>query len=96
MLKDGPIELATSRCTELLEDALETHQPPLVNGRRIRLRYAHLISNSPVIIMIHGKQVSSLPEAYTRYLARFYRDALGLTGQDVIIKYKNDHNPYVD
>ena len=96
LLARGQVELATSRCTELLEQAQEVHQPPLVNGRRIRLRYAHLISNDPVVIMIHGKQVSSLPESYQKYLARFYRDALGLDYQQVIIRFKNDHNPYVN
>lgn len=94
MLTTKPIELATSACTNILEQALENHQPPVINGRRIKLRYAHLISNHPVIIMIHGKQIQALPQSYTRYLAAFYRSALQLNGQHVIIKFKNDHNPY--
>lgn len=36
------MKVTTNRLTRILEDAVEQHQPPLVAGRRIKLRYAHL------------------------------------------------------
>ena len=33
--------LSTPRLTRILEDAVASHPPPMVNGRRIKLRYAH-------------------------------------------------------
>ena len=42
----------TSRLTQILEDAVREHQPPMVNNRRIKLRYAHLGGANPPIIEI--------------------------------------------
>ena len=49
------------------------HQPPLIHGRRIKLRYAHQGGRNPPRIVIHGNQTASVPEAYTRYLANVFR-----------------------
>jgi hypothetical protein len=57
----------------LLEDAVQEHQPPLVRGRRIKLRYAHQGGRNPPIIVIHGNQTDALPAAYRRYLINRFR-----------------------
>ena len=61
-------EIATPELTRTLEAALEAHQPPLVRGRRIKLRYAHQGGRNPPVIVIHGNQTRDVPEAYRRYL----------------------------
>ncbi|WP_312934850.1 ribosome biogenesis GTPase Der, partial [Stutzerimonas nitrititolerans] len=63
----------TSRLTQILEDAVREHQPPMVAGRRIKLRYAHLGGANPPIIVIHGNQVDAVPKSYSRYLENTYR-----------------------
>ena len=62
-------ELATPELTSILEQAVQTHQPPLVRGRRIKLRYAHQGGRNPPIIVIHGNQTERLPDSYRRYLS---------------------------
>ncbi len=89
-------ELSTGQITQALERAIEQHQPPLVGGRRIRLRYAHVGSRNPLKIVIHGKQVEKLPGSYQRYLASFFRKRFDLVGVPILIRYKSDANPYVD
>ena len=84
----------TSRLTQILEDAVREHQPPLVNGRRIKLRYAHLGGANPPIIVIHGNQVEKVPRAYSRYLENTYRRVLKLVGTPIRIEYKGGDNPY--
>ncbi|MFC0708495.1 ribosome biogenesis GTPase Der [Azorhizophilus paspali] len=84
----------TSRLTRILEDAVQEHQPPLVNGRRIKLRYAHLGGANPPLIVIHGNQVEAVPKAYTRYLENTYRRVLKLVGTPIRIEYKGGENPY--
>lgn len=84
----------TSRLTQILEDAVREHQPPLVNGRRIKLRYAHLGGANPPIIVIHGNQVEKVPRAYSRYLENTYRRVLKLVGTPIRIEYKGGENPY--
>lgn len=84
----------TSYLTQILEDAVSTHQPPLVNGRRIKLRYAHLGGANPPLVVIHGNQVDAVPRAYSRYLENTYRRVLKLVGTPIRIEFKGGDNPY--
>lgn len=88
-------ELPTPLLTKTLEQAIFDHQPPLVSGRRIRLRYAHLGGHHPLVIVIHGKQIESLPDSYRRYLANYFRQSFNISGVPVRIQLVNDKNPYV-
>ncbi len=87
-------EMPTPALTRTLERALEAHQPPLVKGRRIKLRYAHQGGRNPPRIVIHGNQTTAVPEAYRRYLANVYREAFDLFATPVAIEFRTDANPY--
>ncbi|HYW91012.1 MAG TPA: ribosome biogenesis GTPase Der [Gammaproteobacteria bacterium] len=87
-------ELPTPRLTRVLEDAVAAHQPPLVRGRRIKLRYAHQGGRNPPLIVIHGNQTSRVPAAYRRYLANAFRKAFELAGTPVRIEFRTGENPY--
>jgi GTP-binding protein len=89
-------KLSTSTLTEILERAIDAHQPPAVVGRRIKLRYAHSGGSNPPIIVIHGNQTDSLPTSYQRYLANYFRDTLSLRGTPVRIELRSGDNPYKD
>ena len=86
----------TSRLTNILQDAVQEHQPPMVNGRRIKLRYAHLGGANPPLIIIHGNQTGSVPKGYVRYLENTYRRVLKLVGTPIRIEFKGGENPYAD
>lgn len=88
-------DLSTPVLTRLLEKAVATHQPPMVNGRRIKLRYAHAGGHNPPCIVIHGKQTRSLPDSYRRFLESFYRKALNLVGTPIRIELRDSENPFV-
>jgi GTP-binding protein len=80
--------------TRLLQQAQVTHSPPLVQGRRIKLRYAHPGGHNPPLIIIHGNQVHSLPESYRKFLAGFFQKKLALYGTPVMIEFKSSDNPF--
>ncbi len=86
---------ATHELTKILMAATADHQPPLVQGRRVKLRYAHLGSRRPLVFVIHGKQVDKLPGSYKQYLINYFRDQLKLVGIPLILKFLTDDNPYV-
>jgi GTP-binding protein len=86
--------LPTPELTRTLEEALRVHQPPLVRGRRIKLRYAHQGGRNPPRIVIHGNQTAAVPDAYTRYLANVFRKQYDLFATPVFIEYRTDANPY--
>jgi GTP-binding protein len=87
-------EMPTPALTRTLERALQAHQPPLVRGRRIKLRYAHQGGRNPPRIVIHGNQTADTPEAYRRYLANVFREAFDLFATPVAIELRSDANPY--
>lgn len=88
------IDVPTKLLTDLLERALERHSPPLVRGRRIKLRYAHFGGKNPPTIVIHGTQTDEVPDHYRRYLANFFRQALRLVGTPVRVEFKFGENPF--
>ena len=92
--RSAHVDVPTRLLTDLLEQALERHNPPLVRGRRIKLRYAHFGGKNPPTIVIHGSQTDEVPDSYRRYLANFFRHALKLVGTPVRIEFKFGENPY--
>lgn len=88
------IDLSTPRLTQILKEAIMAHQPPLVQGRRIKLKYAHQGGRNPPTIIIHGSQTNALPDVYKRYLINLYRHKLKLKGTPIRLKFKSPDNPY--
>jgi GTP-binding protein len=70
------------------------HQPPLVGGRRIRLRYAHQGGRNPPVIVVHGNQTDDLPDAYKRFLANTFREEFDLYGTPVRMEFRTGGNPF--
>jgi GTP-binding protein len=89
-------DLSTTELTRELEAAVMAHAPPMVRGRRIRLRYAHQGGRNPPVIVIHGNQTDKLPESYRRYLINRFRKAFKLKGTPVRLAFKTGENPYKD
>ena len=85
---------ATHRLTQILEDAVEQHQPPMVGGRRIKMRYAHMGGQNPPLIVIHGNQMDHVPADYRRYLENVFRKVFRLQGTPIQIEFKSGENPF--
>jgi len=87
-------EMSTPELTRVLEAAIESHQPPLVSGRRIKLRYAHQGGRNPPVVVIHGNQTDHVPDAYRRYLVNVFRKAFDLMGTPVRVLFRGEQNPF--
>ncbi|MEJ0099357.1 MAG: ribosome biogenesis GTPase Der [Pseudomonadota bacterium] len=87
-------QMSTPQLSKVLEKALEAHQPPLVKGRRIKLRYAHQGGRNPPRIVIHGNQTQNTPDAYRRYLSNVFREAFDLYACPVMLELRTDANPF--
>ena len=88
------LDMSTPNLTRMLKEALAAHQPPMVNGRRIKLKYAHQGGRNPPIVVVHGAQTDVLPESYKRYLINYYRTAMNLSGTPIKIVFKSPVNPF--
>ncbi len=80
---------SSSDITGMLFQFTEAHPPPIIRGLRTKLRYAHLGENNPVKIIIHGNRTEHVSDNYLRYLARSFRQQMGLIGTPVLIEFKH-------
>lgn len=88
------VKLQTRRLTEILEGAVFDSPPPMIQGRRIKMRYAHAGGANPPIIVIHGNQTDKVPDHYKRYLEKVFRRELKLAGTPIRIVFKSAENPF--
>ncbi|MEQ1620314.1 MAG: ribosome biogenesis GTPase Der [Methylococcales bacterium] len=88
------IDMSTPVLTRILKEATDTHQPPLVGNRRIKLKYAHQGGRNPPVVVVHGVQTDSLPESYKRFLVNFFREKMGLAGTPIRLVFKSPVNPF--
>ncbi len=86
--------VSTALLTRIMESAQEEHQPPLVRGRRVKMKYAHAGGYNPPAVIIHGNQVEVLPESYKRYLMNYFRRSLKVMGTPIKIEFREGSNPY--
>ena len=87
-------EVSTAELNGLLAGFVAQQAPPIVRGRRIKLRYANPGGKNPPLIVIHGNQTESLPERYKRYLMNAFRKGLKLVGTPVRLQFKTSTNPF--
>jgi GTP-binding protein len=87
-------DLKTSRLNNVLEKAIIATPPPVVRGRRIKLKFAHQGGKNPPTIIIHGNQTKAIPDSYQRYLANSFRKAFDLEGTPVRLVFKQGKNPF--
>ncbi len=87
-------KVPTPQLTKLLTDIVTTNPPPMVHGRRIKLRYAHMGGKNPPVIVVHGNQADSVPESYRRYLSNSFRQHLKLEGTPLEIQFVTTDNPF--
>jgi len=88
--------ISTSMVTRIMKMAHDDHQPPMIRGRRVKLKYAHAGGYNPPRIVIHGNQVNDLPDSYKRYLMNYYRKALDVMGTPIKIEFREGDNPFAE
>ena len=89
-------KLPTPKLTRALQVAVQQQQPPRAGYSRPKLRYAHQGGSNPPRIIIHGNALEHVPEAYRRYLERFFREAFKLQGTPLKVELKTGRNPYAN
>ena len=89
-------KLSTPRLTRTLQLAVARQQPPRAGVVRPKLRYAHQGGMNPPRVIVHGSALARVPDAYRRYLERFFSEAFQLRGTPLRIEFKTGANPYAD
>ncbi len=86
--------VATSALNRWFEQALERHPPPLVEKRRLKLRYITQPKARPPTFVVFGTRAERLPDDYRRYLVNGLRETFGLAGTPIRLQLRGTTNPY--
>ncbi|MHB2169250.1 ribosome biogenesis GTPase Der [Alsobacter sp. R-9] len=86
--------ISTARLNKWLSRVLETHPPPAVAGRRIKIRYMTQVKARPPHFALFGNQLDALPDSYQRYLINGLRETFSLPGTPIRLSLKTSDNPY--
>jgi GTPase len=87
--------VATADLNNWLETIQQRHPPPLVEGRRLRLRYITQVNTRPPTFALFASKPGELPDAYRRYLVNALRREFDLPGTPIRMMVRKGRNPYV-
>jgi GTPase len=86
----------TAQLNRYLEAATVAHPPPLVRGRRIKLRYMTQIKTRPPTFVLFAAKADELPDAYARYLVNGIRERFDLKGAPIRLQLRQTDNPFAE
>ncbi len=101
-LLDAAIELeklwstriSTNPLNRWLQAMEESHPPPLVKGRRLKLRYMTQVKSRPPTFALFCNIPNEMPDSYLRYLVNGLRDRFKLPGIPIRFVLRRSENPY--
>jgi GTP-binding protein len=86
----------TGALNRWFEGAITRHPPPLVDGRRLKLRYITQAKARPPTFVIFGTRSEQLPDGYARYLLNSIRDDFDMQGVPIRLNLRGTKNPYAE
>lgn len=87
--------VSTSKLNRWLEGLVAHHPPPLVSGRRIKIKYLTQIKTRPPTFVLFSSKSTELPDSYARYVVNGLREAFGFEGVPIRLSVRSGNNPYV-
>ena len=94
--KNAMRTVPTSELSSLIEKLMETDPPPYVQGRRIKLKYAHQGGIQPPTFIIYGNQTKKLRDNYKKFIESRIRSYFSFMGTPIQLFFKDSKNPFSD
>ena len=94
--KNAMRTVPTSELSSLIEKLMETDPPPYVQGRRIKLKYAHQGGIQPPTFIIYGNQTKKLRDNYKKFIESQIRSYFSFMGTPIQLFFKDSKNPFSD
>ena len=86
--------VATNPLNKWFEDAVSSHPPPAVSGRRLKLNYITQVKSRPPSFVLFCSRADAVPESYLRYLVHSLRDRFELPGTPIRVTLREKANPF--
>ncbi len=90
------LRIPTGALNRWFETALERFPPPLVEGRRLKLRYITQVKARPPTFALFGTRAEQTPDTYHRYLVNNLRDTFDMPGVPIRLFLRGTENPYAE
>ncbi|MBS7791559.1 ribosome biogenesis GTPase Der [Roseococcus sp. SDR] len=88
--------IGTGALNRWFAQMLERHQLPLVDGKRLKLRYATMPKARPPTLVLFGTRAELLPLDYQRYLLNGFREEFDMPGVPIRLQLRGTENPYAE
>ena len=88
--------ISTPQLNRWLADVQERHPPPLVAGRRLRLRFMSQANIRPPTFALFASKPGELPDSYRRYLINLLRADFDLPSVPIRMMLRKGKNPYAE
>jgi GTP-binding protein len=86
----------TPTLNRFLTRVQERNPPPLVAGRRLKLRYMTQVNIRPPTFALFASKPGELPESWRRYLVNLLRESFDLPGVPIRMMLRKGKNPFAD
>lgn len=86
--------VSTAQLNRWLEGALAAHTPPLISGRRLKVKYITQAKTRPPAFTLFVNHISGIPDHYQRYLINGLRETFHLPGIPIRLLVRRGKNPY--
>ncbi|MBF6571793.1 MAG: ribosome biogenesis GTPase Der, partial [Candidatus Binataceae bacterium] len=80
--------LQTANLNRVLADALAALDPPLVDGRRLKIMYVTQVASAPPKLAFFCNIERNIPAHYMRFLESRFRAALALVGTPLLMEFR--------
>jgi GTPase len=88
------MQVPTSKLNRWLEDVIQEHSPPIVKGRRLKIRYITQVKTRPPTFRMDVSLPEEFPDSYLTYLTRSLRTHFGLQGTPIRFNMPKKANPF--
>ncbi|OYW13527.1 MAG: ribosome biogenesis GTPase Der [Rhodospirillales bacterium 12-54-5] len=86
--------VSTATLNRWLEGLISHHTPPLVKGRRLKIKYLTQVKARPPTFHLFCNMAEEFPESYLRYIVGALRESFGLPGTPIRLILKESNNPF--
>ncbi|WP_455482238.1 ribosome biogenesis GTPase Der [Bartonella sp. B35(2025)] len=87
--------ISTGKLNRWLETVITHHPPPVIAGRRLKIKYVTQVKTRPPGFVISCSRSKAIPQSYLRYLSNELRDTFDMLGVPIRISLRTADNPFV-
>lgn len=86
--------IPTSKLNRWLDELISHHTPPLVRGRRLKIKYLTQVKSRPPTFHLFCNMAEEFPDSYLKYITHSLRDHFELPGTPIRLILKESNNPF--